>query len=126
MANIPLQSIKFPDLPNTYTIPQIDTTLHVSGAIPDSKVVGDTIAEQRVIELLSAAEIPDTTQTYTFTDGAVSQVVHKDGNNVAVRTDSFTYGANTITEARVLYSGDTLTIVTNLTTLETTVTYSQI
>ena len=126
MATKPLKSLKFPGLPDTYTVPQIDDTLTETGGAADAKVVGDKISEQNVMALLTASEIPDTTQTYTFVDGAVSQVVHADGNDVVVRTDSFTYAENTITEARVLYSGDTLTIVTNLTTLETTVTYSQI
>lgn len=45
MANIPLQTIKYPGLPNTYTIPQIDDTLEVTGAAADAKKVGDEIAE---------------------------------------------------------------------------------
>lgn len=73
--------------------------------------------------MLNLEEIPDTVQTYTFTSGTVSKIEHKRSGS-AVRTDTFSYGANTITEVRTLASGDTLTIVTNLTTLETTVTYA--
>lgn len=68
-------------------------------------------------------EIPTTVQTYVFTDGSVSQVLHKSGNTT-VRTDTFTYATNTITEVRKLNTGESLTIVTNLQTLETTVTYA--
>lgn len=41
MANIPLKSIKFPGLSDTYTIPQIDNTLTQEGQAADAKVVGD-------------------------------------------------------------------------------------
>lgn len=68
-------------------------------------------------------EIPTTVQTYVFTDGSVSQVLHKSGNTT-VRTDTFTYATNTITEVRKLNTGESLKIVTNLQTLETTVTYA--
>lgn len=74
--------------------------------------------------LLTAESIPDTVQTITFDDsGNVSQIVHTNGNE-AVRTDVFTFGTDTITEVRTLASGESLTIVTDTTTLETTTTYS--
>lgn len=72
---------------------------------------------------LLAAEVPNTTQQYTFgDDGVISKVEHKSGNT-ALRTDTFTFTDTTATEVRTLSSGETLTIVTNLETLETTVTY---
>lgn len=43
MSNIPLKSITFPGLGNTYTIPEIDTTLSVTGKAADSKKTGDEI-----------------------------------------------------------------------------------
>ena len=44
MANKPLQSIQFPGLPDTYTVPQMDSNFDgVSGKIPDSKKVHDEI-----------------------------------------------------------------------------------
>ena len=73
--------------------------------------------------MLLSDDVPDTTQAYTFTDGKVSQVTHS-RNSVAIRTDAFTYGTGTITEVRTLNTGESLAIVTNLTTLETTVTYN--
>ena len=68
-------------------------------------------------------DIPNTVQTYEFQGGSVSQVLHK-SEGVVVRTDVFAYGTDTITETRTLSTGEKLTITTNLTTLETTVTQS--
>lgn len=45
MANIPLKSIKFPGLDDTYTVPQIDDTLAVAGKAADAKAAGDQITE---------------------------------------------------------------------------------
>lgn len=67
--------------------------------------------------------IPNTTQSYTFSDGQVSQITHTRDDST-VRTDAFVYGTGTITETRTLSTGETLTIQTNLTTLETVITYS--
>lgn len=84
--------------------------------------LGDELTRLDRKQKLLCDEVPNTVQSYTFTDGSVSQVAHKI-NNVAVRTDTFTYGTNTITETRTLATGEVLTIVTNLTTLETSVSY---
>lgn len=72
---------------------------------------------------LLVEEIPNTVQTYTFVDGTLTQILHKNGGTT-VRTDVFTYAASSITETRTLNTGEVLTIVTDLTTLETTVTYT--
>lgn len=108
----------------------IDNTLTTSGAAADAKKTGDEIAA--INESLNAAdkysillndEVPNTTQAYTFSNGSVSQVIHS-RNNTPIRTDVFTYSSSSITEVRTLNTGESLTIVTNLTTLETTVSYS--
>lgn len=44
MANIPLKSIKFPGLADTYTVPQIDSTLAVTGKAADAKATGDRLS----------------------------------------------------------------------------------
>ena len=82
----------------------------------------DDLSESDVLQKLLHDNVPDTVQNYTFTDGTVSKVEHKSGN-VIKRSDVFTYGTSSITEVRTLDSGESLTIVTNLSTLETTVTY---
>lgn len=46
MANKPLKSVKFPGLPDTYTVPQFDSAtggMGTQGTIPDSKAVKDSI-----------------------------------------------------------------------------------
>ena len=97
----------------------VDSSLTIQGAAADAKVVGNLKSAMNLLH----DEIPTTVQTYVFTDGSVSQVLHKSGNTT-VRTDTFTYATNTITEVRTLKTGESLTIVTNLQTLETTVTYA--
>lgn len=44
MADITLKSIKFPNLPNRYTVPQIDNTLTQSGKPADAKATGDRLS----------------------------------------------------------------------------------
>lgn len=44
MAQIPLKSIKFPGLSDTYIVPQIDDTLFVEGRAADAKVAGYEIS----------------------------------------------------------------------------------
>ena len=70
-------------------------------------------------------EIPDTVQTITFDQNGNVQSITHSRNNAAVRTDVFTFAANSVTEVRTLSTGQSLTIVTNLSTLETTITYSE-
>lgn len=93
-----------------------DKTLTQPEKPADAKTVGVNLK-------LLCDEIPNTTQTYVFNDGKVSQINHINSGN-AIRTDTFSYGQNQITEVRTLNTGESLTIQTNLTTLETVVTYS--
>lgn len=76
----------------------------------------------QILNDLQEEDIPDTTSEIVFTEGEVSQIIHrKDGETF--RTDVFTFGPNTIEEIRTLATGQSLTIVTNTETLETTTTY---
>ncbi len=70
--------------------------------------------------------IPGTTQSIVYDSaGNVTQILHcTTGTSTAVRTDAFTYGEDEITEVRTLDTGESLTIVTDLATLETTTTYA--
>jgi hypothetical protein len=79
----------------------------------------------KINALLLHGEIPNTTQTIAFnqTTGDVSTITHARGNTV-IRTDAFTFAEGSITEARTLNTGESLTIVTNTETLVTTVTYA--
>lgn len=45
MANKPLKSIKFPGLPDTYTVPEIASTLAEAGKAADAKKVGDELSD---------------------------------------------------------------------------------
>ena len=106
-----------------------DKGAEVIGSIPpdytDLTAEVDDLSRQLNDNDLHLEEIPDTTQAITFDQsGNVQSIVHS-RNNTAVRTDVFTFGENTITEVRTLANGHSLTMITNLTTLETTVTYSE-
>lgn len=103
--------------------PTSDTTLSIAGAFADAKTVGDALGELDETEKLYMANIPDTTQTITLTNGMLSQILHKSGNTT-VRTDTFAYGSGSFTETRTLGTGASLTIVTDLSTFGTTVTYT--
>jgi hypothetical protein len=55
-------------------------------------------------------DIKATIQTPTYTDGKITQVVHKDVSDNTIRTDTFTYTAAKITEVRTLHTAETLTL----------------
>lgn len=101
--------------------PMGTTATTVTGAIKEHT---DSLGDLKSASTLQAENIPDTVQTITFdSDGNVQTITHT-RDNVAVRTDAFTFTESTITEVRTLSTGESLTIVTNTTTLQTTVTYA--
>jgi len=76
-------------------------------------------------DLLIQEEIPGTTQRYDFEeDGTIKKIEHIQDNQT-IRTDTFTFDENVITEVRTLHTGESLTIVTNTETMETTTTYTE-
>lgn len=92
--------------------------------LEDLKVVGDAVTDLKSASTLQQENIPDTVQTIAFDSaGNIQSITHMRGN-VAVRTDAFTFTDTAITEVRTLNTGESLTIVTNTETLETTVTYA--
>lgn len=109
----------------------IDDTSTALNKVWSAHKVSEEIAETNgeVTNLKSAfaletETVPDTVQTIAFdSSGNVQSITHT-RDNVAVRTDVFTFGANTITEVRTLSTGESLTIVTNTDTLVTTITYA--
>lgn len=73
---------------------------------------------------LQLENIPGTVQSIAFdASGNVQSITHMAGST-AVRTDVFTFGDGAITEVRTLATGESLTIVTDTDTLETTTTYA--
>ena len=89
-----------------------------------AEAVSGDVAELKSAFALFQENIPGTVQTIAFDSaGNIQSVTHKE-NNVVVRTDVFTFASSTITEVRTLASGESLTIVTNTETLETTTTYA--
>ena len=94
----------------------------LAGDIRDLK---SAIDQDAIDNLLQVENIFGTTQSIVFDSaGNVQSITHKDGSNNTVRTDVFTFAANSIMETRTILTGESLTIVTNLTTLETTITYA--
>jgi len=60
MANKPLKSITFPGLTDTYTIPQVDSTLTVSGDAADAKAVGDQLTDLKAdLTGMNATKVDD-------------------------------------------------------------------
>ena len=66
MSNIPLKSIKFPGLGDTYTVPVVDDTLSVSGAAADAKKTGDELTDLKadLNEITGNSAIPYTINGY--------------------------------------------------------------
>ena len=54
MATIPLKTITFPGLDNTYTVPQLDDTLTTAGKAADAKATGDKLDELEASEATKA------------------------------------------------------------------------
>ena len=100
----------------------LDNTLSLDNAAPPAKAVGDL---KSAFDLLGVDNIEGTTQTVAFDSAGRPSTITHTKNNIAVRTDSFTWGDGTVTEQRTLADGTYITIVTNLTTLVTTVSEIQ-
>lgn len=90
----------------------------------DDGTIGAALDELKNV-LSHLDDIPGTVQTVNFgSDGKPSSIVHTK-NGAAVRTDTFVWGTNTVTETRTLADGSFITFVTDLTTLVTTISEIQ-
>ena len=85
---------------------------------------GNISAASQEEVMLQLENLPGTVQSITFdASGNVQSITHMAGST-AVRTDVFSFGDGTITEVRTLATGESLSIVTDTDTLETTTTYA--
>lgn len=85
MANIPLKTIKFPGLDDTYTVPQIDSSFTgVAGEVPDSNKVKGEISSLRedLSEIFDATVINALQSTNYFTFAFVA------GNEYQIQNDT--------------------------------------
>jgi len=78
MANKPLKSIKFPGLADTYTVPEIASTLTEAGKAADAKKVGDELSDLKsAINVLeptaSASDVGKFLRAKTVTNGKVTE-----------------------------------------------------
>lgn len=99
----------------------------VNGSDEWGAIVGDLEDQEDLIgELwLFQDSIEDTVQTVTFgTDGKPSTITHK-RSGTTLRTDSFVWSTNSVTETRTLADGRYITIGTDLATLVTTISEIQ-
>lgn len=95
-----------------------------AGSTQELDELKSALEDSDTIALLHMDEINDTVQSIVFDSvGNVSTITHV-RNNVMIREDEFAFGDGTITEVRTLNTGETLTIVTNTNTLQTTITYA--
>ena len=89
------------------------------------KPVQNKVVSREINSLKSTANwfnsIPGTTQTVNFdSNGKPASVVHTSGNDI-IRTDSFVWSTDSVTETRTLADGRYIILTTNLTTLVTTI-----
>lgn len=85
-----------------------------------NEIVGES-SSLKDEDMLLRNEIPGTTQVVTFDTNKNPLTITHSISGTTVRTDVFTWGTNSVTEVRTLSTGKYITITTNLTTLEQTI-----
>ena len=95
MANKPLQTIKFPGLTYTYTVPQVDSNfVGTAGQVPDSKKVKDEISavKEDLSEMTTATaeDVGKALKAKTVTDGKVTEWEFGEtgGTNITCEVDA--------------------------------------
>lgn len=93
---------------------------YVDAAVTQVKAdIEGQVSEVATQQLLMAESIIGTTQTPTFVDEELSTITHKrTTDNVIIRTDQYTVQSDSAVEVRTLFTGESITITTNLTTFE--------
>ena len=89
MANKPLQTIKFPGLTDTYTVPQVDSNfVGTAGQVPDSKKVHDEIdslkEDLNAMNTASATDVGKALKAKTVSDGKVTEWEFGDVGGTAI------------------------------------------
>lgn len=78
--------------------------------------------ESEELDMLYAEYIKGTSKTPSFVGEKPSKMTHeRTSDNVILRTDDYTFTSDTVIEKRTLYTGKTITLTTNLNTLQTEV-----
>ena len=121
MANIPLKSIKFPGLDDTYTVPQMDSAtggMGTQGTIPDSKAVKDSIdtLNANLNNVYQHTTVSGTSGhwgygAYRFVNGGKYTITNNSGGNVLAYTTTAPDSSGTTVEtiASNIYDGETIT-----------------
>lgn len=106
MANKPLKSIKFPGLSDTYTVPEVDSTLTGSGKAADAKVVGDQLGDLKsalnIVEGAFDATVTDITPSTPTTGKYISYATGQEVDTASGKYYTLSVGSELI--------GKTLTI----------------
>lgn len=129
MANKLLQSIKFPNLPDTYIIPQTDDTLSVKGRPADAKAVRDKIGDLKAdlgvfnfFDGMSAGFIPTSGTSYPTTNTSypnAKYVIVDLLTGQSLKIAGFA-SDNTAGRARCIINGEIVSTVSGNTTNYTT------
>ena len=99
----------------------ITTTLE-SGSAPTGVAGWLESINSDYAAMFNATVRKGTTQTATLNpDGTIASIVYRDSDGIALRTDTFEYDGNVITEHRELASGYEVVVVYNLDTMEVTI-----
>jgi len=110
-------------LANLSTETKASLVAAINEVLESASELKDALSADEIKNTLLLDEIPDTVQSIVRTNGKVTGLLHK-RNGETIRMDTYTRGEEVFTETRTLSTGEVLTIATNLTTKETTVTYA--